>query len=102
MSDTRFIIAGSILVFAGFLVGGVIGSQYVQFTIQADQFGDCFDYSNGLALHVDCNQKMQEKFAFFGLSIALIGGGVFVLIKGIKGKWDQNVKSNEMVGPKNG
>jgi len=43
---------------------------------------------------------MQNKLLFFGVVIALIGGGIFSLVKGYRGKWDQNVKSDEMVGPK--
>jgi hypothetical protein len=43
---------------------------------------------------------MQDKLLFFGVVIALIGGGILSLIKGYRGKWDQDVKSDEMVGPK--
>ncbi len=102
MSDTRLIIAGIILVFAGFLLGGIISAQYMQFIVQANQFNDCFDYSqSGNAVKVKCDEKVQEEYLYLGLSVASIGSGIFVLIKGIRGKWDQNVKSDEMVGPKN-
>jgi hypothetical protein len=101
VSDTRLIIIGSVLAFAGFLLGGITGVQYQQYTVQADQFGDCYNYApDGQAIKVKCDEKMQDKFFFLAVSLGLIGGGVFVLVKGIRGKWDQNVKSDEMVGPK--
>jgi hypothetical protein len=31
----------------------------------------------------------------------LLGIGGVVIYKGIRGKWDHDVKDNEMVGPKN-
>jgi hypothetical protein len=31
--------------------------------------------------------------------IVLIGGGIISLIKGVKGRWDQDVKPDDMVGP---
>ena len=92
---------GSVLAFSGFLIGGVTGTQYQKYAVQADQFGDCFDYAtDGHAIKVKCDEKIQDKFIFFSISVCLIGGGVIVLIKGVRGKWDQNVKSDEMVGPK--
>ncbi len=101
MSDTRLIIIGSVLAFSGFLLGAVTGAQYQQFTVQAVQFGDCYDYApDGHAVKVKCDEKMHERFFFLLASLGLIGGGAFVLVKGIRGKWDQNVKSDEMVGPK--
>lgn len=101
VSDTRLIIIGSVLAFSGFLIGGVTGAQYRQYTVQADQFDDCFDYTaDGHAIKVKCDEKIQDKFIFFSISVGLIGGGVIVLVKGIRGKWDQNVKSDEMLGPK--
>jgi hypothetical protein len=36
---------------------------------------------------------------FFGLVVSLIGAGIFALIKGVRGKWDQDVKPEDMVGP---
>ena len=101
VSDTRLIILGSALAFAGFLLGSITGAQYQQYTIQAGQFGVCYNYTpDGQAIKVKCEEKMQDKFFFLAVTLGLIGGGVYVLIKGIRGKWDQNVKSDEMVGPK--
>lgn len=101
VSDTRLIILGSVLAFSGFLIGGVAGAQYQHYTIQALQFGDCFDYSaDGQAIKVKCDEKIQDKFIFLSISVSLISGGVIILVKGVRGKWDQNVKSDEMLGPK--
>jgi hypothetical protein len=101
VSDTRLVIIGSALAFSGFLLGAVTGAQYQKFTVQSLQFGDCYDYTpDGHAVRVKCDEKMHERFIFLTASLGLIGGGAFVLVKGIRGKWDQNVKSDEMVGPK--
>ena len=87
--------------FAGFLVTGIFGAQFFKYTVQANEFDSCFDYTNdGRAIPVNCNVIMLDKAIFFGIVVALIGGGIFALIKGVRGKWDQDVKSNEMVGPK--
>ena len=103
MSDTRFIVLGLILVFAGFMFGGIVGSQYAKFTVQANQFGDCFDYtSEGKAIPVNCALVIQNKYVVLAVVVVLLGGGVASLVKGVKGKWDQDVKSDEMVGPKSG
>lgn len=101
MSDTRFLILGMVLVFAGFLFGGIVGSQYVKFTLQANEFGNCFDYtSNGNVIPVNCALIIQDKYIVLAVVLALIGAGIVSLIKGVRGKWDQDVKSDEMVGPK--
>jgi len=100
VSDIRLIMAGSVIIVAGFFVGGMAGSEYNQFAIQETTFGDCYDYSSGTAVHVNCAKKQLDNILELVISIALIGGGAAIIIKGIRGKWDQNVKSNEMVGPK--
>ena len=101
MSDTRFILIGLVLVFAGFLILGMFGRPFFEFTIQANEFGDCFDYTeDGRAIPVDCNSILGNKVILFGVVFVLIGGGIIALIKGIRGRWDQDVKSDEMVGPK--
>lgn len=92
---------GSAIIFAGFLVGGITGSQYSQFSIQADQFDDCFDYSSGTAVKVKCVEANQDGLFYMAISFGLLGIGGFILVKGIRGKWDESVKSDEMVGPKN-
>jgi hypothetical protein len=100
VSDTRLIILGSVIAFAGFLLGGISGAQYQQYVIQAGQFDVCYNYTpDGNSIKVKCDEKMQDVFFTLAASLSLIGGGVFVLVKGIRGKWDHNVKSDEMVGP---
>lgn len=91
---------GSLLIFAGFYIAGMGGSQYTQISIQKNQFDDCYDYSSGTAVHVNCAQKEQDALLYLGLALGIIGGGGYIIFKGIKGKWDQNVKSDEMLGPK--
>ena len=99
MSDTRLTLIGIGLIFAGFIVLGVFGQQHYNFAVQAQEFGDCFDYTNGKQVEVSCNNAMQDRVAFFALVLGLIGAGIFFLIKGIRGKWDQDVKSQDKVGP---
>jgi len=100
MSDIRLVMAGSAIIFAGFVIGGITVSQYSQYMIQATQFGDCYDYSTGSTIPVKCDTKFQEEYLYLGLSLGIIGIGAFVIIKGIKGRWDQDVKPSEMLGPK--
>jgi hypothetical protein len=102
VSDIRLILMGSVIIVAGFFVGGMAGSQYFQFSTQESNFGDCYDYSSGAAVHVNCAQKELDGFMYLALSIGLIGVGAVILVKGIRGRWDQNVKSDEMMGPKHG
>jgi len=33
------------------------------------------------------------------LVISLIGAGIISLVKGVRGKWDQDVKPEDMLGP---
>ncbi len=92
---------GSVIVFAGFVVGGTKGSYYSQFMIQDSQFDECYDYTTGNAVKVRCSDVMQDSYLYLALSIGLVGLGGVVIFKGIKGRWDQNIKSDEMLGPKN-
>lgn len=100
MSDIRLILIGSLIIFAGFYIAGMAGSQYNQISIQKNQFDDCYDYSSGTVIHVNCVQQEQDAFLYLALALGIIGGGAYLIFRGIKGKWDQNVKSDEMVGPK--
>ena len=43
--------------------------------------------------------KIIDQVLFFIIVMTLIVGGIISLIKGVKGKWDNEVKSEEMVGP---
>jgi len=38
---------------------------------------------------------------FLGLVLGLVGAGIVSLVKGARGKWDQDVKPEDMVGPSN-
>ena len=92
---------GSVIIFAGFMVGGVKSSYYAQFMIQADQFDECYDYSTGNQVKVKCSDMTNDSFLYLALTIVLVGIGGLIIFKGIRGKWDENVKSDEMLGPKN-
>jgi len=41
MSDTRFTLIGIGLIFAGFIILGIFGSQYFVNTLEAEEFGEC-------------------------------------------------------------
>ena len=100
MSDTRFTILGIGLIFGGFIVLTLFGAEYYNATVEAEQFGTCFDYSEDEApVPIDCDVKVQGKSVFFGIAIGLVGAGIVSLIKGVKGRWDQDVKPEDMVGP---
>ncbi|MDE1764960.1 MAG: hypothetical protein KGI27_01665 [Thaumarchaeota archaeon] len=100
MSDIRLVMVGSVVIFAGFYVASIGGSQYSQMAMQATQFDDCYDYSTGTAVHVNCAQVERDALLYLALALSLIGGGGYAIFRGIKGRWDQNVKSGEMLGPK--
>jgi hypothetical protein len=100
LSDTRLILIGIAFIFLGFLIFEIFGQKYYNITIQAEEFGDCYDFSDdGKQTKIDCDTALQNQLLFFGLIIGLIGLGIFFLIKGIRGKWDQNVKPEDKVGP---
>ena len=101
MSDIRLILVGAVIMFAGFMVGGMANSFYAPFTVQQQNFDDCFDYSTGVAVHVKCSEKSMDRMLFLGLSLGLLVIGGVVIFKGIRGKWDHDVKDSEMLGPKN-
>lgn len=101
MSDIRLIMAGAVIIFVGFILGDMANSNYAQFAVQQQNFDECYDYSTGVAVHVKCSEKSQDYLLYLALSIGLLGAGAVVIFKGIKGKWDHDVKDNEMVGPKN-
>ena len=100
MSDTRYTLLGIGLIFSGFIVLGTLGGQYFSVTIQSQEFDNCFEYFDDKPpLPVDCNSKLEDKAMLSGLVIGLIGAGTISLIKGIRGKWDQSVKPEDMLGP---
>src|SRR5579872_5897292 len=97
MSDIRLVMIGSVIIFAGFYVASMGGSQYSQMAMQATQFDDCYDYSTGVAVHVSCIQLEHDAILYLVLALSLMGGGGYVIFRGIKGRWDQNIKSDEML-----
>ena len=100
MSDTRFIIIGIGFIFSGFIVVGVFGGGLYNASIQEEEFGDCFEYfEDKPPVPIDCDVKLLNKSIISGITIALIAIGVFALIKGVRGSWDQKVKPEDMVGP---
>ena len=101
MSDIRLIMGGAAIIFAGFVLGDMANSNYAQFAVQQQNFDECYDYSTGVAVHVKCAEKSQDYLLYIVLSLGLLGTGGVVIFKGIRGRWDHDVKDNEMVGPKN-
>lgn len=100
MSDTRLTLAGVGLVFAGFIVLGVFGGQYAGPSIEAEQFGDCHLYSDDAPpVKVPCEDAVGSQTAFFALVVGLIAAGIAALALGVRGRWDQKVRPEDMVGP---
>jgi len=100
VSDTRFVIIGIVLIFSGFIILGVFGPQYMESTVQAQEFGNCFEYTEDAPpKQVECQVALQEKLILGAIVLVLIGAGIIALVKGVKGKWDQDVKPEDMLGP---
>ena len=111
MSDMRFIIAGIVLVFAGFIILSGFGHNYQAGTIEANEFGTCYEYSDEVLIRngdlptppveINCSFKIFDQTVFFGAVVGLIAAGVISLIKGTRGDWDNKVRPEDMVGPGN-
>ena len=102
MSDMRFTIIGIALIFAGFLTLGGFGHNYQAATLESNEFGTCYEYSDSSPpVEIDCSFKIFDQAIFFGLVIGFIAAGVIFLIKGVRGNWDNKVKPEDMVGPGN-
>jgi len=100
VSDTRFTLIGIGLIFVGFIVLGIFGSNFIGPTIEAQEFDDCYEYfEDKPPVPVSCDIQFLNKTIFFVFVIALIGSGIVYLIKGVRGKWDQDVKPEDMLGP---
>ena len=100
MSDTRFTLIGIGLIFVGFIVLGIFGTDFVVSGIEVEEFDVCYDYFDDRPpIQVECDVKIQGKIMFFALVVGFIAAGIFALIKGVKGRWDQDVKPEDMVGP---
>lgn len=101
MGDMRFIMIGVVLIFVGFIILGGFGNDYQAATLESNEFGTCYDYSdNKEPTQINCSDKILNQTVFFSLVIGIIGGGIIALIKGMKGNWDNEVKPEDMVGPK--
>jgi hypothetical protein len=88
------------LIFAGFIILGIFGESYFDATIESEEFDECFEYFDEKPpQQIDCQVKLQNKIMFFGLVLGLVATGIISLVKGVKGKWDQDVKPEDMVGP---
>ena len=99
MTDTRFIILGVGLIFTGIIVLTVFGPQFDEITLQ-EEFRDCYEYhTDAPPTEIDCDIAFQNKMIIFTIVVLLITCGIASLVKGIRGRWDQNVKPEDMVGP---
>ena len=102
MGDMRFIIIGIILIFVGFIILGGFGQEYQAATLESNQFGTCYEYSDDQApVEINCSYKIFDQVIFFGLVITVLGGGIIALVKGVRGDWDSKVKPEDIVGPGN-
>jgi len=100
MSDMRFIIMGIALIFIGFIILGVFGHDFQAATLESNEFGTCYEYSDDNApMEIDCSLKIIDQTVFFAIVIGFIGAGIIALVKGVKGDWDNKVKPEDIVGP---
>ena len=101
MSDTRFIILGVGIIFAGIIILSVFGAQFDEITMQ-EEFHVCYEYHADMPpTEIDCDIASQNKIIIFAIVALLIACGITSLVKGIRGGWDQDVKPEDMVGPSN-
>jgi len=91
MSDMRFIMIGIGLVFVGFIIMGVLGSNYQAGTLESNEFGTCYEYfSDKPPAEIDCSFKIFDQSLFFAIVIGFVGSGIIALIKK-----NQNEESDE-------
>ena len=96
----RFIIIGIVLVFVGFIILGGFGNQFQSATIESNEFGTCYEYSDEKPpSEINCSFKVFDQTVFFGIIIGFIVAGIISLVKGVKGDWDNKVKPEDMAGP---
>ena len=99
VSDTRFIILGIGLIFSGIIFLSVFGSQSTEIALQ-EGFSKCFEYhDDSPPTEIDCDIASENKMTIFAITALLTVCGIVSLVKGIKGRWDQDVKPEDMVGP---
>ena len=93
---------GIVLIFAGFIILGIFGENYQAATLESNEFGTCYEYSEKEApIEINCSFKILDQTIFFVLVIGFIGAGIIALVKGSRGDWDSKVKSEDIVGPSN-
>ena len=98
----RFIIAGIVLVFVGFLILGGFGNNFQAATLESNEFGTCYEYSDDSPpVEINCSFKIFDQTVFFGLVLGLIVSGIISLIIGVRGDWDNKVTPEDMVRPGN-
>ncbi|MFQ5475662.1 MAG: hypothetical protein ACE5DT_01360 [Nitrosopumilus sp.] len=96
----RFILIGIALTFVGFIILGVFGQDYQAATLESNEFGTCYEYSDDRTpIEINCSFKILDQTVFFVLIIGFIGAGIIALVKGVKGDWDSRVKPEDAVGP---
>ena len=99
VSDTRFIILGIGLIFSGIIFLSVFGGQSTEISLQ-EGFSKCFEYhDDSPPTEIDCDDAVENKMIIFAITSLLIVCGIISLVNGIKGRWDQDVKPEDMVGP---
>ena len=99
VSDTRFIILGIGLIFSGIIFLSVFGGQSTEISLQ-EGFSKCFEYhDDSPPTEIDCNTASENKMITFAITALLVVCGIISLVKGMKGRWDQDVKPEDMVGP---
>ena len=99
VSDTRFIILGVGLIFSGIIFLSVFGGQSAEISLQ-EGFSKCFEYhDDSPPTEIDCDAASENKMIIFAITVLLIVCGIVSLVKGTKGRWDQDVKPEDMVGP---
>jgi hypothetical protein len=102
MSDMRFVIIGIGLIFAGFITLGGFGNNFQAATLESNEFGTCYEYSDDAPpMEINCSFKIFDQTVFFAFVLAFIVAGIISLIKGVRGDWDNKVKPEDMVGPGN-
>ncbi len=100
MSDIRFVMIGVVVLSVGFIVMAVFGSQYQDITVQKKEFSECYEYTDeNVAVKIDCDEQLQSRNLMFITVIGILVAGGILLVKGIRGTWDNDVKPEEMLGP---
>ena len=78
----------------------LFGTQYQDITIQTKEFSECYDYTDeNLPVKIDCDEQLQDRNLMFAGVLGILIPGGLALATRISGKWDNEVKREEMVGP---